>query len=447
MLKRLATALWGEMSSEEWKKFLSLGGIFGLIIGTYWTLRPLKDGLFSELVGMEFAPDAKIVSLCVIVPLVMLYGKVVDRFPREKVFYVLTGLYGTLSVLFAFAMMHPKYGLGGTEPSHILGYAWYVFVESFGSLIVALFWALTSDITLPESAKKGYYFVTLLGQIGGVMGPRYLKAKHFGFKTSAPIILILATFIIGVGLLIKAFMTFTPKDQLVGYKGDDGAAKEETGFLEGLKLLLSKPYLLAIFAVISIYEVIVTILDYRFKLMARANFPIEIDFTAYLNDYAQWVNFVAMLCIVLGVSNIQRRLGLSVSLALLPLMIASAVVTLKAAPVLSVAFVIMVAAKAVNYALNGPSLKQLYIPTSTDTKYKASAWIEMFGSRGSKAIGSTINKMRQSFLAQYGLISGDTMFMAMSSYLSLGLIGFWFFIALYLGRTHKKAIQENKIIC
>ena len=47
--------------------------------------------------------------------------------------------------------------------------------------------------------------------------------------------------------------------------------------------------------------------------------------------------------------------------------------------------------KAVNYALNQPTLKQLYIPTSKDTKYKAQAWIEMFGGRFSKGSGSYIN--------------------------------------------------------
>ena len=295
MLKRLATALWGEMSSDEWKKFLSLGGIFGLIIGTYWTMRPLKDGLFAQLVGVESVPTAKIVSLLVILPLVMIYGKIVDRFPREKVFYFLTGLYGILTVGFAAAMMHPTYGLQGSEPSHLLGYGWYVFVESFGSLIVALFWAFTSDITMPESAKKGYYFVTLLGQIGGIMGPRYLRAKFWGFQTSAPIVFIVAGLIVGIGLLVKVFMTLMPKDQLVGYKADDGAEKEETGFLEGLKLLLSKPYLLGIFAVIFIYEIIVTILDFRFKLLARMQFPAEVDYSSFLGDYAQWVNFIAMM--------------------------------------------------------------------------------------------------------------------------------------------------------
>ena len=65
-------------------------------------------------------------------------------------------------------------------------------------------------------------------------------------------------------------------------------------------------------------------------------------------------------------------------------------------------FWLMVASKAINYALNSPSMKQLYIPTSKDVRYKSQAWIESFGSRGSKAVGSGINDLHKNALASNG---------------------------------------------
>ena len=62
----------------------------------------------------------------------------------------------------------------------------------------------------------------------------------------------------------------------------------------------------------------------------------------------------------------------------------------------------MVASKAINYALNSPSMKQLYIPTTKDVRYKSQAWIESFGSRGSKAAGSGINDLHKNALASNG---------------------------------------------
>lgn len=46
---------------------------------------------------------------------------------------------------------------------------------------------------------------------------------------------------------------------------------------------------------------------------------------------------------------------------------------------LSFLFALMVGSKAINYALNGPALKQLYIPTTPDVRFKAQAWISLIG--------------------------------------------------------------------
>lgn len=54
----------------------------------------------------------------------------------------------------------------------------------------------------------------------------------------------------------------------------------------------------------------------------------------------------------------------------------------------------MVGSKTINYAINGPSLKQLYVPSSPAAESKAQAWIETFGSRGAKELGSGINSFQ-----------------------------------------------------
>ena len=101
MLKRLSATLWGNFQSkEEVQKFGLLGLIFGLIIGTYWAIRPIKDGIFAAIVGVTYQPRAKFLSLAIIVPLVILYGKLVDRYPRQKVFYFLTFAYGVMALFF-----------------------------------------------------------------------------------------------------------------------------------------------------------------------------------------------------------------------------------------------------------------------------------------------------------------------------------------------------------
>ena len=453
MLKRLASTLWGNFESrEELQKFAFLGAIFGLIIGSYWAFRPIKDSIFAAIVGVEYQPWAKMLSLVVIVPLVILYSKLIDTFPRSKVFYVLTIFYGLLALGFAFYLSHPVYGLPNTirDPYRYIGWLWYVFVESFGSLIVALFWAITTDITTEDSAKRGFPIIALLGQIGNIFGPLMLNAKRWGFVNSSPVIAIVGLFCFFMAALMWLFLKVTPKDQLEGYQAKDTEVKkkgEKPGFLEGLKLLLTQPYLLGIFLVITLYEIIVTVFDYLLKAMSNAAYPLEVDHAAYLTNFAVTTGVVATLAVLFGINNIQRRMGMTVSLVLMPVLVGGAVIFLKMDPQLSMVFWIMVVAKAVNYALNQPTLKQLYIPTTKDTKYKSQAWIEMFGSRGSKAGGSGINYFRGKFIAQYGFLDGAAWFIVMSSAISLGLVGVWFFIAVYVAKTYNKAIKEKQVVC
>ncbi len=459
MLKRIAQSLWGKFESrDEILKFAKLAAIFFFVIGIYWGMRPLKDGLFISVVGEDWLPFAKMLSPFIIVPLAIVYNKLVGMFTRNKVFYILLSVYGLIALAFSLAFTY-AIDLTTVTASHtnILGWAWYVYVESFGSFVVALFWAFTTDITKPESAARGFPMIYLLGQAGNVMGPLLLRASRFGFASSGPVIAIIAALMVVTIGLMWFFVKTTPASQLIGYEAADAEAEkkhEEPGFFDGLKLLISNGYLLAITGIIIFYEVVVTILDYFFKSTAADHFRASVapemfekSLSTYLSNYAVWTGIVATLCVLFGINNIQRKLGTAASLLLLPILMTAAVLALRLSPTLGVAMVLMVFAKAVNYALNQPTIKQLYIPTTKDTKYKAQAWIEVFGSRGSKALASGVNSMRFFLKQAMGSQAGVAMFVALSSGMSFGLIGVWFFVGIYLAKKYNKAIAENKVVC
>lgn len=444
----------GDFSKEEFKKFLKLGVIFALVIGVYWTLRPLKDSIFLSLCGKTNQPIAKWVSLFTLFPIVILYSKLVDKVARHRLFYIIGTIYFIGTLIIGGLFLHPTIGLCNVkeDPFRILPWVWYVFVESYGSIVVALFWAFAADMVSPDAAKRGFPFVVMLGQLGAIFGPMFLTplGKNV-FGNSGPTVLICGALILLMMGAVYFFMATTPKDQLKGYSQQvpekTGHKGEEPGFLEGLKLMLSQPYLLGIFAVISIYEIIVTIIDYRFKFMVTSNLPTEVERSAYLGDYAVWVNVISFLCLFFGISNIQRRLGIKASLVLMPFIVGVMVLSFYMFPQVQTLFWIMVFAKAVNYALNGPALKQLYVPTSHDVKYKSQAWIETFGSRSSKATGSAFNLLDKPFTRSFGEVQGISYLIAIGTYLSFGLLAAWLMVALYLGKTYQKAVDQDKVVC
>ncbi len=454
MFKRIASALWGKFENkEEVIKFISLGFIFMLTIGIYWALRPMKDSIFNAVVGFkEWQPVAKWLSIIISFPLLFLYAKLIDTFPRHKVFYIITAVYGCLGLFFTWAFLNPDIGLANTmaSPMRIIGWAWYVYVESFGSLIIALFWAIASDITMPDAAKRGFPLIVMVGQMGNIVGPYWLQAKRLGFENSAPLVGICAVGIFILAALMWLFMHLMPKSQLAGYHGHDaGQEMEEPKFFEGLKLLLTRGYLMAIFLIVSIYEVVITVVDYLFKSafinqLIEQGVPkkmAEALFGEYLAGYAVWVGIVAFASVLFGINNIQRKLGMTISLVAMPLLAAALILTVWYNP--SDVYIlswVMVFAKAVNYALNGPTIKQLYIPTTKEAKYKAQSWIEMFGSRSAKGIGAGITKSSSKFASLGAFVNFSTM-------ISLVLVGGWLLVVVYAATMYNKAIKEKRVVC
>jgi len=270
--------LWfGNFGVDELKKYIRLGIIFSFLIGVYWTLRPLKDTIFTAMVNNatgkkgDFLPWAKLVSLIVLFPLVLIYSKALEKFPRHKMFYFLGGLYSILTLFFGLYFMYSPNGLTNTVGSvwRIVGWIWYVFVESYGSLMVALFWSFATDTSSPESAKRGFSITVMIGQLGAILGPWLLipLGKKY-FLNSAPVVIICAVIIWFVIIGIFYFMKITPRSQLKGFHGKneiEEEKKQEPSFFEGLTLLISNKYLLGIFAIIAIYEILGTIIDYNFK--------------------------------------------------------------------------------------------------------------------------------------------------------------------------------------
>ena len=166
-------------------------------------------------------------GLSIIIPLLIFYNKLLDRYPREKMFNILAITYGTLFLivggLLLITQASPEviaartgFAFFGTQ---LVGYSWYVLTETFGSLVVALFWAISSDITSPESAKKGFYLVTALAQFGGILAPGYLSQlpKWLNFQTDAIVLFVSAMLTFSLYFSMKWFFARTPKNLLESY--------------------------------------------------------------------------------------------------------------------------------------------------------------------------------------------------------------------------------------
>ena len=197
--------------------------------------------------------------------------------------------------------------------------------------------------------------------------------------------------------------------------GSDAPKKKESaGILEGVFLFIKHHYVKGIFAISCLFMVEVTIVDYTMKVLAQNHFaqehPCEIGMSCYdpeegnhgmseaataavtrfLGLFGQATNGLSFVMSLLGTSAVIRILGLRLTLLLFPSICLCVIIMVRLNPTLNVVFLAMILLKGFSYSLNNPTKEMLYQPTSQAVRYKAKSWIDTFGARGSKAMGSVV---------------------------------------------------------
>jgi len=444
MLPKPLRMLWGDLTLNEVKKFGILAATFFLIIGAYWMLRVCKNTMFEQLVGFEqYQPWAKGLSLLFIAVTVMIYSKLLDVFARHILFYLILAFYGISFVLLYFAYNNPDFALISSSswlvswiPGHFIGWFGYVFLESFGSITPALFWALVASTTTVDSAKRGYGMVYSLTQLGVILGPSLVL--NFAPAWGTPTFFLIGGIVIACVIpLIYVYTHLIPSETVHEVKDE-----KKTGFMEGARLLVSHGYLLGILVVVTMYEVISTIVEYQMNTLATKTFTDRDAFATFTARQGVYVGVLSLLFALLGTSFFMRKFGLKFCLVAFPVIIGVIMVAnfglwtinIDSTSLMWSFFYSVIVFKGLSYTLNNPAKEIMYIPTSKDVKFKAKGWIDAFGNRSSKLLGSGVNIVLKNSL----MIGGTAV--------SLALIAFWTFMALFVGNTFDKLQKEKKII-
>lgn len=445
MLPKPLKAIWGDLSDGEVKKFGLLACALMLTIGPYWMLRGIREAVFIDLVGVRWQPFGKMAAFIFVIPLVLLYSKLVDLVKKEKLFSVVYSFYGVVLFMMAIVVALPSlqsYILSLQNkipflsiPGNIAGWISYVIIESFGALAPALFWSFVASYTTTTSAKKGYAMILSITQIGTISGTLFVA--NFSQTLGLPALIAIGTSLIMlVPLIIKAFvrMNKTPekKDSFLRKN------KPKSGFFEGLKLLLKNKYIFGIFVVTTSYEIIGTVLEYKMNLLGHAAYPTKEAFAAFYAKYGFFTNSFTLIFALFGTSILLRKLGLRVCLLIFPIATGLIVMGIRMFPILPVVFISMIIIKCLHYSLNTPSKEILYIPTSRDVKFKAKSWIDVFGQKSVKASGAGINTFFRKL--------APTEAIKYTAPILIAIVSGWAIIARIVSVKNHKLVKEDKII-
>ncbi len=408
--------------------------ILSSIVAGFWLLDSLKDPVIARIIGMEYQPIAKVISVLATFIVTVAYDFLTSKLSKTDLFHVVSAFYGISFMIISAILADPEMGLASSKlrgPERLVGWLAYVLVESYGSLMVALFWSFTNSIMNLEEAKGAYGLIIAVAQIGAISGST--MATHAQTIGISQLFLYGAMGVFVVSLQMKVYCILfrkaidsdfgtinsafndqdnSPGQRIVGIASDTTFSTSNAtpspalfaNMSEGFLLVVRNRYMLMVLGVSCLYEVVVTVLDYHFKILAAhaSEQPgavregvqaglFEDQFANLLGHFGQATNLFSFFVSFFGFSFLVHRVGVRFSLMIFPTVLFAAVVTTNLLPNLKVLFVAVSIVKALVFSLHDPVKELLYIPTSVQMKFKAKAWIDVFGSRLAKALGSLVS--------------------------------------------------------
>lgn len=414
-----------KIEPEEVRATLASFTLVLVLMGSYYILRPVRDAMASDWTDAEvswlwtftFFFSAIAVSL---------YGAAVARVNVRR---LVPGLYGFFALSFALFYV----GTQVLEDRTLVDKSFYVWVSVFSLFHISVFWSFMADTFSQPQSTRLFAFIGAGASVGAIVGPA-LATLLAGQGNTDPLLLIAAVTIIATLPLVIWVQRLKFSDL-----GNTNVAAGQSDFeyiggnpFAGFAEFIKNPYLLGIGLFIFLYTSIGSFVYFELKnLMAdysraeRAQIWASVDLV---------VNTLTLAIAMFATGRIASRMGLSFTLASVPVVIALGMMMLMAAPAVATVVALQIVRRAGNYAISRPAREMLFTAVDRETRFKAKPVIDIVVYRG----GDMLNAWGFTALTQ-GLGLG----LAATAGVGTGIALLWAGTGIALGRAFRQKAEAN----
>ena len=405
---------------------------FFFILTALMVIRPAREALGMQR-GIEAVRWLFIGTAVVTLAVNPLFALLVSRY-RRIVFITATYVFFALSLIgFYLVLVSAPTAIG-----EVSGMVFFVWVSVFNLFATMVFWALMADRFSLEQSKRLFGIISVGGTLGAIAGP-WLASQLVGPLGTAGLLPVAAT---SLGLAVVAAWAVTrlqPTSPAVAAAASAPAAPDERTVIggspwEGFRAVFRSPYLLGIAGYVLILTVIATFI-YFTRLQMVAALGTDLDMRtgvfARIDLYTQ-ITTLVLQALVTG--HLMKRLGVHITLALLPAIVALGFVGLAISASLAALIVLQATFSAVQRSIIRPARETLFTVVPREDKYKAKAFIDTFVYR----VGDVVGAQVEGVLGR--LAMGLTALVAVTVPLAVvwGILGIW------LGRAqHRRVTGES----
>ena len=391
-----------------------------IVMASYYFLRPVRDSLASEWTDPEIS-QLWTIQFFFSAALVAVYGFACSRIkfrflvPAVYIFYAVT-----------FVMFY--FGSSLISDRVLLDKSFYVWVSLFSLFHLSVFWSFMADTFSREQSKRLFAFIAAGASAGAAAGPMVVAviANDVGNDN----LMLMAA---GLLLLSIPLIFYLQRLKVTDLHNEDvqvdlSAARMGGTWWAGFRDFFTSPYLLTIGLFILLYTAISAFIYFEQTELLRIYEERE-QRTTILALRDAIVNILTFGLGLFVTGRLVTRLGMPITLALLPILAAVGFVILAMAPILVVLLAVDIGRRAGNYGVTRPAREMLFTSIGREARFKSKPVVDVVVYRGGDAWWGAVFSF---FSTSVGLG-----FVAMSL-IGAALAALWTGSGLYLGKVFNR---------
>lgn len=349
---------------------LSTSAILALVTGAHTILETARDTLF-----LSKLPPARLAWVYVMLAALSLVAGALSsaiskRFGRRAGFVVTLGLCAYLIVLLYLR-----------DPTPALVFVLYVTSGVIGTILTMQFWLFAGQLFTVSQGKRLFGPMAAGGVLGATLGA---TAAAVLLRFSSPGTLLFT----GAALFLAAGVIATLVPAAEGIDDIDLSPTRAFTWLRDISLLRTDRYVAIVGALVTVSTATVLLADFLFKSTAAATFGPE-KLGPFLGTYYAIQNGIALMVQVFLTGPLVRRLGVTTTLLLFPLLVTAGGIGVIATGAFSMALAVKATDGSLRHSLHRVTSELLLLPLPSEVRDRAKRLIDTMLGRGSQAVAAT----------------------------------------------------------
>ena len=300
------------IQQRELKKTLLMFIYLLLAVSTFIIGRAIRDALFLSRYNIHSLPYMYVLVAIVVSIAALLYSRYIKNFKTYNVIIFIDLLFAALFFFFWFSIRQ-----------HISRYVYpalYVYIEIVGSLLIVPFWTFANEIYTSREAKRLFGFIGAGGVLANVVSGGFTKLIVHSIGTENLIL-------VCTGLLILSalIIVYIKNTEGVNILSTPEQKRQTTNLIRDISSIFAEEYTRKIALIVIVMAIVITSVDYQFKILAKSSFTQENSLTEFLAMFVFATGIIACIIQFFITGRFVNKYGIFAALFILPLFISTGI--------------------------------------------------------------------------------------------------------------------------